>query len=78
MFRILEAAEGNILIDGLDIAKMGLKDLRSKLTIIPQVMQSVCINIVGNSDSFKQGCLCTMHARIAVSYVCPIYVLCML
>ncbi|KAF5378754.1 hypothetical protein D9615_006977 [Tricholomella constricta] len=35
-FRFVEATEGRILVDGLDIAKVGLTDLRSKLTIIPQ------------------------------------------
>ena len=37
LFRIIEPAGGKILIDGLDIADLGLHDLRSKLTIIPQV-----------------------------------------
>lgn len=37
LFRIIEAAEGRILIDGVDIAKIGLHDLRHRLTIIPQV-----------------------------------------
>nr|XP_003409027.1 canalicular multispecific organic anion transporter 1 [Loxodonta africana] len=36
LFRILEAAEGHITIDGVDIASIGLHDLREKLTIIPQ------------------------------------------
>ncbi|XP_004591269.2 ATP-binding cassette sub-family C member 3 [Ochotona princeps] len=36
LFRILEAAEGEIRIDGLNVANMGLHDLRSQLTIIPQ------------------------------------------
>lgn len=36
LFRIIEAAEGSIIIDGEDIAKMGLHDLRKKITIIPQ------------------------------------------
>nr|XP_020011854.1 canalicular multispecific organic anion transporter 1 [Castor canadensis] len=36
LFRILEAAGGQITIDGLDIASIGLHDLRGKLTIIPQ------------------------------------------
>ncbi|KAJ8014351.1 hypothetical protein DPEC_G00039330 [Dallia pectoralis] len=36
LFRIIEAADGRILIDGIDIAALGLHDLRSRLTIIPQ------------------------------------------
>lgn len=36
LFRIIEAAGGQILIDGVDIAKLGLHTLRSRLTIIPQ------------------------------------------
>uniref|UniRef100_A0AAX7SI54 ABC-type glutathione-S-conjugate transporter n=1 Tax=Astatotilapia calliptera TaxID=8154 RepID=A0AAX7SI54_ASTCA len=36
IFRILEAAKGKIFIDGVDIADIGLHDLRSRITIIPQ------------------------------------------
>ncbi|XP_041075966.1 ATP-binding cassette sub-family C member 3-like isoform X5 [Polyodon spathula] len=36
LFRILEAAAGEITIDGVKISEIGLHDLRSKLTIIPQ------------------------------------------
>ncbi|CAH8631022.1 unnamed protein product [Schistosoma margrebowiei] len=36
LFRMLEAAEGKILIDGFDISKIGLHDLRNRLTLIPQ------------------------------------------
>ena len=36
LFRILEATEGSIFIDNVDIATIGLDLLRSNLTIIPQ------------------------------------------
>ncbi|KAM8945709.1 ATP-binding cassette sub-family C member 3 [Pelodytes ibericus] len=36
LFRILEAAEGIIKIDDINISEIGLHDLRSMLTIIPQ------------------------------------------
>ncbi|XP_027032053.2 ATP-binding cassette sub-family C member 3-like [Tachysurus fulvidraco] len=36
LFRIMEAAEGSISIDGINISTLGLHSLRSRLTIIPQ------------------------------------------
>jgi ABC-type bacteriocin/lantibiotic exporter with double-glycine peptidase domain len=40
LFRFLEARSGSIYIDGLDISKINLHDLRSRLAIIPQVSRS--------------------------------------
>lgn len=36
LFRMIEPAEGSIIIDGVNISHLGLHDLRSNLTIIPQ------------------------------------------
>lgn len=36
LFRVIEAAEGRIFIDNVDISTIGLHDLRGRLTIIPQ------------------------------------------
>lgn len=39
LFRMIEPVEGKIIIDGVDISQIGLHDLRSNLTIIPQVIK---------------------------------------
>ncbi|KAI1318942.1 hypothetical protein EDD11_005376 [Mortierella claussenii] len=36
LFRIIEAVRGQIFVDGIDISKLGLYDVRSRLSIIPQ------------------------------------------
>lgn len=36
LFRLVEAAGGNIIIDNENISKLGLHDVRGRLTIIPQ------------------------------------------
>nr|AYM45159.1 ATP-binding cassette subfamily C member 1 [Carassius auratus] len=36
LFRIIEASQGQICVDGVNIAELGLHELRSRITIIPQ------------------------------------------
>jgi ABC-type multidrug transport system fused ATPase/permease subunit len=37
LFRLIDQLAGRILIDGVDIASLGIDALRSQLAIIPQV-----------------------------------------
>lgn len=37
LFRLLEAEEGTLMIDDVDVSKLGLHALRSKISVIPQV-----------------------------------------
>ena len=52
LFRIIEAAEGSITIDNVNTATIGLHDLRSKLTIIPQVLHVIEISKKKIKNSF--------------------------
>ncbi|GAB1607313.1 multidrug resistance-associated protein 1-like isoform X1 [Argonauta hians] len=54
LFRIIEAARGSIIIDGINISKIGLYDLRSKLTIIPQDPVLFSGTLRMNLDPFDQ------------------------
>ncbi|KAF5103613.1 hypothetical protein DV451_001353 [Geotrichum candidum] len=53
-FRFLEAETGSIKIDGVDISKIGLHDLRSSLAIIPQDPTLFVGTIRSNLDPFNQ------------------------
>ena len=54
LFRFLEAREGSIYIDGLDISRIKLHDLRSRLAIIPQDPVLFSGTIRSNLDPFDQ------------------------
>ncbi|KAI9352851.1 hypothetical protein BDR26DRAFT_1002960 [Obelidium mucronatum] len=52
MFRIIEPAGGKIVIDGVDVSQIGLEDLRSRLTIIPQDPVLFAGTVRSNIDPF--------------------------
>ena len=54
LFRFLEAREGSIVIDGIDISKIKLHDLRSRLAIIPQDPVLFSGTIRSNLDAFDE------------------------
>ncbi|GAD94011.1 hypothetical protein PVAR5_2631 [Paecilomyces variotii No. 5] len=54
LFRFLEAREGHIYIDGVDVSKIKLHDLRSRLAIIPQDPVLFSGTIRTNLDPFDQ------------------------
>ncbi|KAI9791945.1 MAG: hypothetical protein M1816_003214 [Peltula sp. TS41687] len=53
LFRGLEAEEGKILIDGIDIGLIGLQDLREHVTIVPQDPTLFTGTIRSNLDPFN-------------------------
>ena len=54
LLRILEAEEGSIAIDGVDVSKIGLTDLRSRVAIIPQDPALFSDTLRRNFDPFDQ------------------------
>ncbi|EKV04310.1 hypothetical protein PDIG_16670 [Penicillium digitatum PHI26] len=54
LFRFLEARSGQIIIDGLDISKIKLHDLRSRLAIIPQDPVLFSGTVRSNLDPFDE------------------------
>ncbi|KAF2970424.1 hypothetical protein GQX73_g3089 [Xylaria multiplex] len=52
LFRFIEARSGSIMIDGIDISKIRLHDLRSRLAIIPQDPVLFSGTVRSNLDPF--------------------------
>ena len=54
LFRIIEPTSGTIKIDGVDVSKLGLHNLRSRITIIPQDPVLFSGTLRHNLDPFIQ------------------------
>ncbi|KAI8617195.1 P-loop containing nucleoside triphosphate hydrolase protein [Chytriomyces sp. MP71] len=54
LFRMVEVSSGQIFIDGIDIGKIGLSDLRSRVAIIPQDPVVFSGSFRSNMDPFNE------------------------
>ena len=54
LFRLIESVNGCILIDGEDISRIGLHDLRERLTVIPQESFLMSGTVRKNLDPFDR------------------------
>ncbi|CAG8498013.1 5031_t:CDS:10 [Dentiscutata erythropus] len=54
LFRFVEPSDGRILVDEIDISSVGVEDLRSRITIIPQDPILFTGTIRSNLDAFTQ------------------------
>ncbi|EEB86782.1 hypothetical protein MPER_16130, partial [Moniliophthora perniciosa FA553] len=53
IYRLVELSQGSIAIDGIDISKLGLTDLRKGLSIIPQDPLLFSGTLRSNLDPFN-------------------------
>lgn len=47
--------DGSIIIDDVDTQKIGLHELRNKISIIPQVYKTILVLLVNSEASFESN-----------------------
>ena len=75
LFRIVEAATGSIIIDGVDIARLGLHDLRRNISIIPQVRQQTWWSHTLNHSDITHASMCPKSSATILRYYVTHHVL---
>lgn len=69
MFRLVELSGGTIRIDGIDISTLGLDDLRSKISTIPQDAHLISGTMRTNLDPFNHHDDATLNEALRQSYL---------
>ncbi|KAL9012705.1 MAG: hypothetical protein Q9173_002553 [Seirophora scorigena] len=69
LFRFLEATQGRIFIDGVDISTSELDILRSRLAIVPQDLMLFAGTIRSNLDPFEEYTDAELHCALSEVHV---------
>ncbi|KAJ3119795.1 hypothetical protein HK098_005128, partial [Nowakowskiella sp. JEL0407] len=70
LLRLIPIIDGSVVIDGIDITKIGVKDLRSRITIIPQDPVLFSGTVRSNLDPFEECDDATLyHALKSVHFM---------
>lgn len=73
LYRIVEPCGGSIRIDGIDVATIGLRDLRSRLSLVPQVRRSVLYSRIGSWIGAAISLICSVAGVTDSQMATPLY-----